>query len=46
MQGLHWDKKCADAGDISSGMLVNSGSTHVRIGHSERRHDHGELERH
>ena len=41
-QDLHWDKEGAHTGDISAPMLVDAGCTHVIIGHSERRHDHGE----
>src|SRR5579872_3530990 len=40
-QNMHWDKEGAHTGDISAGMLLDAGCTHVIIGHSERRHDHG-----
>src|SRR5579862_8622154 len=43
-QDMHWDKEGAHTGDISAGMLVDAGCTHVIIGHSERRHDHGETD--
>jgi len=41
-QDVHWDKEGAHTGDVSPAMLVDAGCTHVIIGHSERRHDHGE----
>ena len=41
-QDVHWDKEGAHTGDIAPAMLVDAGCTHVIIGHSERRHDHGE----
>ena len=43
-QDLHWDKEGAHTGDVSAPMLVDVGCTHVIIGHSERRHDHGETD--
>ncbi len=43
-QDLHWDKEGAHTGDISAAMLVDAGCTHVIIGHSERRQDHGETD--
>jgi triosephosphate isomerase len=43
-QNVHWDKEGAHTGDISAGMLVEAGCTHVIIGHSERRHDWGETD--
>ena len=43
-QDLHWDKEGAHTGDVSAPMLVEAGCTHVIIGHSERRHDHGETD--
>jgi len=43
-QDLHWDKDGAHTGDVSSVMLLDAGCTHVIIGHSERRHDHGETD--
>jgi triosephosphate isomerase len=35
-------KSGAHTGDISAVMLADSGSTHVIVGHSERRQNHGE----
>lgn len=43
-QDLHWDKEGAHTGDVSPVMIVDAGATHVIIGHSERRHDHGETD--
>jgi triosephosphate isomerase (TIM) len=43
-QDVHWDKEGAHTGDISPGMLVDAGCRRVIIGHSERRHDHGETD--
>lgn len=43
-QDVHWDKEGAHTGDVSPAMLVEAGCTHVIIGHSERRHDHGETD--
>ena len=43
-QDIHWDKEGAHTGDVAPGMLVDAGCTHVIIGHSERRHDHGETD--
>jgi triosephosphate isomerase (TIM) len=43
-QDLHWDREGAHTGDISAVMLTDAGCTHVIIGHSERRHDHGETD--
>ena len=43
-QDLHWNKEGAHTGDVSAPMLVDAGCTHVIIGHSERRHDHGETD--
>lgn len=43
-QDVHWDNEGAHTGDISPRMLIDAGSTHVIIGHSERRHDHGETD--
>lgn len=43
-QDMHWDKEGAHTGDISAGMLLDAGCSHVIIGHSERRHDHGETD--
>ncbi|HEX5410482.1 MAG TPA: triose-phosphate isomerase [Terriglobia bacterium] len=43
-QNVHWDTDGAHTGDIAPGMLVDAGCSHVIIGHSERRHDHGETD--
>jgi triosephosphate isomerase len=43
-QDMHWDKEGAHTGDVSPYMLLDAGCTHVIIGHSERRHDHGETD--
>jgi triosephosphate isomerase (TIM) len=41
-QDLHWESQGAHTGDVSAAMLVEAGATHVIVGHSERRHKHGE----
>ena len=41
-QDCHAKDKGAHTGDISAAMLVDAGATHVILGHSERRADHGE----
>jgi triosephosphate isomerase len=43
-QDLHWEKEGAHTGDVSGPMLVDAGCSHVIIGHSERRRDHGETD--
>jgi triosephosphate isomerase (TIM) len=43
-QNLHWEKEGAFTGEISAGMLVASGCSHVIIGHSERRQYFGETD--
>jgi len=43
-QDVHWDAEGAHTGDVSARMLMDAGATHVIIGHSERRHDHGETD--
>ncbi|MCL5005345.1 MAG: triose-phosphate isomerase [Acidobacteria bacterium] len=43
-QDVHWDAEGAHTGDVSPGMLLDAGCSHVIIGHSERRHDHGETD--
>jgi len=43
-QDVHWDAEGAHTGDISAGMLLDAGCAYVIIGHSERRHDHGETD--
>ena len=41
-QNLHWEASGAYTGEVSAGMLVEIGCTHVIIGHSERRQYFGE----
>ena len=41
---MHWDKEGAHTGDVARGMVVDAGCSHVIIGHSEQRHDHGETD--
>jgi triosephosphate isomerase len=41
-QDCHAKSSGAHTGDISAEMLVDSGASHVILGHSERRADHGE----
>jgi triosephosphate isomerase (TIM) len=43
-QNCYWDKEGAHTGDVSPQMIVDAGCSHVIIGHSERRHDHGETD--
>jgi len=43
-QDVHWNKEGAHTGDVSPAMLLDAGCTHVIIGHSERRRDHGETD--
>jgi triosephosphate isomerase len=43
-QDLFWEKEGAYTGEISAGMLVGAGCTHVIIGHSERRQYFGETD--
>lgn len=43
-QNLHWEAKGAFTGEVSAGMLRDSGCTHVIIGHSERRQYCGETD--
>jgi triosephosphate isomerase len=41
-QDCHTAEKGAHTGDISAAMLADAGCSHVILGHSERRADHGE----
>jgi triosephosphate isomerase len=41
-QDCHSAASGAHTGDISAGMLADAGASHVILGHSERRTDHGE----
>ena len=41
-QDCHSAQSGAHTGDISAAMLADAGCTHVILGHSERRSDHGE----
>ena len=41
-QDCHWNVQGAHTGDLSAQLLADLGATHVIIGHSERRRDHGE----
>jgi triosephosphate isomerase len=43
-QDCHAEAAGAHTGDISAGMLRDAGATHVILGHSERRTDHGETD--
>ncbi len=41
-QDCHFKTSGAHTGDVSAAMLKDAGATHVILGHSERRADHGE----
>ena len=43
-QNCHFAPKGAFTGDISAEMLADAGCSHVILGHSERRHGHGETD--
>ena len=43
-QDCHTSEKGAHTGDISAQMLLDAGASHVILGHSERRADHGETD--
>ncbi len=43
-QNMYWEKEGAYTGEISAGMLLAIGCTHVIIGHSERRQYFGETD--
>jgi triosephosphate isomerase len=44
-QDCHWLASGAHTGDVSAEMLRDAGASAVIVGHSERRADHGELDR-
>ncbi|MEO5939502.1 MAG: triose-phosphate isomerase [Candidatus Limnocylindrales bacterium] len=44
-QDVHGDDRGAHTGDVSAAMLDDLGCRYAEIGHSERRHDHGETDR-
>jgi triosephosphate isomerase (TIM) len=43
-QNMHWEPSGAFTGELSAAMLLDSGCTHVILGHSERRHGLGETD--
>lgn len=43
-QDCHWEEAGAHTGDISAEMLADAGATHIIVGHSERRANHGETD--
>ncbi len=43
-QDCHWAQSGAHTGDVSAEMLADAGATHIIVGHSERRADHGETD--
>jgi triosephosphate isomerase len=43
-QDMFWEKEGAYTGEVSAGMLLAAGCTHVIIGHSERRQYFGETD--
>jgi triosephosphate isomerase len=43
-QDCHANASGAHTGDISAAMLLDAGASHVIVGHSERRTDHGETD--
>jgi triosephosphate isomerase (TIM) len=43
-QNMHWEAGGAYTGELSAAMLLDSGCTHVILGHSERRHGLGETD--
>lgn len=45
-QNMHEDLSGAHTGDVSAPMLADLGCRYVEVGHSERRRDYGERDRH
>ena len=43
-QDCHPEEAGAHTGDVAAAMLAEAGATHVIVGHSERRADHGETD--
>ncbi len=43
-QNMHWENEGAYTGEVSAGMLIDSGCEYIIIGHSERRHVFGETD--
>ncbi len=43
-QDCHAEDSGAHTGDVSAAMLADAGASHVIVGHSERRTDHGETD--
>ena len=43
-QDCHWQVSGAHTGDVSAEMFADAGASHIIVGHSERRTDHGETD--
>ncbi|TPE59591.1 triose-phosphate isomerase [Sandaracinobacter neustonicus] len=43
-QDCHWQPSGAHTGDIAAEMFADLGASHIIVGHSERRTDHGETD--
>lgn len=43
-QDCHANEKGAHTGDTAAGMVADAGGSHIIVGHSERRADHGETD--
>ncbi|WP_448579647.1 triose-phosphate isomerase [Thermaurantiacus sp.] len=43
-QDCHWKASGPHTGDVSAAMLADAGASHVILGHSERRAEHGETD--
>lgn len=43
-QDCHWQPQGAHTGDVSAEMFADAGASHIIVGHSERRTDHGETD--